>query len=59
MREDGRPKLPLFLKRNPDTKDAIESHDNEHLHDLPGEFMHSFIHNVVLPEVAKKRTAEL
>jgi len=51
--------LPPFLERNPDAKDAILKFSREHLHELSAELLYTFIHEKVLPEVAKVRTTEL
>ena len=59
IREGGKPRLPPFLEHDLDAKEAILTHAKEHLHELSGEFLHSYIHEEVLPETAKKRTQEL
>ena len=59
VRMNGRPDLPPFLDKNSDAKKAIIQHARENLNELSPEFLHTYIHEKVLPATAKARTEEM
>ena len=59
VRMNGRPDLPPFLDKNSNAKKAIIQNARENLSEFSPEFLHTYIHEKVLPTTAKACMREI